>query len=402
MFFSLRRSILSIPNIILILLISIPALAWESDEGGSWENNQDEVKYDRNDSFGVSNTPSTQDDSPVNNLLRNLDEIEKDIQFEQIKISLLESQIAILQNSLNADIPDYATDTAQLRQENEVLQKHLDELLLKHNQISNAMQVEKQIPNDIEIVEENQQIENDYSYNNMNRQHTDDWRSEASEQSMSLPESNSSSAKSVTEPTFKRGDASLSSHHLMLALGFIMPCLPSADAYVTHGLRTRHFYSVAPAFQLRIGYRSTYYSLFIEQHFGTSHAKGDKFETVFQGAQGYGFYISDKSSYFASYFNGNAIIPISDNIRLPLTIGIGITYGKFMTVPIPTKTNDLHSMFSMKFGADFEYFWQLGEHALTLDVGLAYAFALLSYKQDVTRTKTFHYVVPQLSVGFLY
>lgn len=403
MFFSLRQSVLLIPNMLFMILISVPALAWESDDGGFWENSQDDFEYDRNNSFGENNTPSNQAKYSVDDLLRKLDEIEKNIQFEQIKISLLESQIAKTLNNVETKLPDYATDIDQLKRENETLQNHLDELALKYNQQIATMQAEKQSSNGIAVVDDKDKNDNAYYHDLINDQPTDNWSSEIPEKRILLPESNSISTKNGTMHTTEQEDAySQSSHHLMVALGFIMPWLPSADAYVTHGLRTRHFYSVAPAFQLRIGYRSTYYSLFIEQHFGTTYAKGENFETVFQGAKGFGFYNSDKSSYFASYFNGNAIIPISDNIRLPLTIGLGVIYGKFITVPIPTKTNDLHSMFSMKFGASFEYLWQIEKCALLLDIGIAYAFGILAYKKDVNRTKTFNYVVPELSVGFLY
>lgn len=254
MFFSLRQSVLLIPNMLFMILISVPALAWESDDGGFWENSQDDFEYDRNNSFGETNTPSNQAKYSVDDLLRKLDEIEKNIQFEQIKISLLESQIAKTLNNVETKLPDYATDIDQLKRENETLQNHLDELALKYNQQIATMQAEKQSSNGIAVVDDKDKNDNAYYHDLINDQPTDNWSSEIPEKRILLPESNSISTKNGTMHTTEQEDAySQSSHHLMVALGFIMPWLPSADAYVTHGLRTRHFYSVAPAFQLRIG-----------------------------------------------------------------------------------------------------------------------------------------------------
>lgn len=61
--------------------------------------------------------------------------------------------------------------------------------------------------------------------------------------------------------------------------------------------------------------------------------------------------------------------------RIPLKMGVGVIYGKYLTVPVPTQLSkeNYHAMFSMKFGVDFEYLWRIDKFALTLDMGVAYA-----------------------------
>jgi hypothetical protein len=200
----------------------------------------------------------------------------------------------------------------------------------------------------------------------------------------------------------------VSSGHLMLALGIITPIIPSTDTYVDnvrYGILSVNFASYALSAQLCIGYRSTYYSIFFEQHLGMTHYFGDKFGTVFYGAEYSNFYNkNDKSSYMASYINGSVIIPISKNMRIPLKMGVGVIYGKYLTVPVPTQLSkeNYHAMFSMKFGVDFEYLWRIDKFALTLNMGVAYALGVLKHTKETDATKVFHYIVPQISFGFLY